>query len=397
MNQEEHVASITRKGKIPHPPTGIGEHVDQVFTVGGFFGPWTSIFRRRNLAHPKAWSDDSIIYQGVDAATLIPTDATEAEGVPLELMAGASTSVAISRRSEPAPFAEKLVDRHQIRFQHRGRCLLETELGPLAVEPGDFVVIPANLIYRERPLTDDHAALIFETEQPVALAESLWDSVGFAGAYIDYSEMELPAPEEGAGGVGDPTRVRLRDAGEWHWMEFDFDPCRDATGWLGDPILYKLSSSAIPGIGTTSGFLTPPANAVLWGEGKEFFFNVMGPRPFPATPPPRGSYGAPSHLNDYDEVWFNHASEFSRETDSHLWLLPRTIPHPGLKRPPEYPENPVRQIDELKLNFDTKDRLRWTEAGRAAFMPDPQVSLYTSLYGAHIGIVPEEVKAYTKA
>jgi homogentisate 1,2-dioxygenase len=390
------VASILRKGNIPYPGTGVGEYVDEAFTVQGFFGPWANVFRRHNLAHPTTWSDDSIMYQGLDGAALTPTDLADPEGLPLQLLTGASTTVAVSRRAAAAPFAEKLVDRHQIRFYHRGRFLLETELGPLTVEPGDFAVIPANMIYRERPLTDDNLVLVFEVEAPVVLAEKLWDSVGFAGGFVDYSEMELPTPDPTDAGQEQPTRVRLRDEGRWHWMEFDFDPCHDVVGWLGDPIIYKMASSAIPGIGTTSGFLTPPANAVLFGEGKEFFFNVLGPRPFPTTPPPRGSYGAPCHLNDYDEVWFNHASEFAADTDAHLWLLPRTLPHPGLKRPPEYPENPVRQIDELKLNFDTKERLHWTEAGKAAFMPDPQVALYSSFYGAHIGIVPEAATGYVK-
>ena len=190
--------------------------------------------------------------------------------------------------------------------------------------------------------------------------------------------------------------MRLRYRGEWHWMDYDFDPCRDVVGWLGDPVLYKLNCWAIPGIGTTSGFLTPPANAVLWAKDKEFFFNVLGPRPFPTTPAPRGSYGAPSHLNDYDEVWFNHRSAFAPATNGHLWMLPRTIPHPGLKRPPEYPENPVRHIEELKLNFDTKEQLRWSDAAIKAFFPDPQVTLYTSFYGAHIGVVPDAANAYSK-
>ena len=32
--------------------------------------------------------------------------------------------------------------------------------------------------------------------------------------------------------------------------------------------------------------------------------------------------------------------------EGHLWLLPRTIPHPGFKRPPGYPPNPVQQLRE---------------------------------------------------
>jgi homogentisate 1,2-dioxygenase len=390
------MASITRKGEIPYPGTGIGEYVDQAFTVQGFFGPWANVFRRRNLAHPVACSDPLVTYQGLDAATLEPTDLTSADGLPVEILTGPSASVAISRRSRVAPFAEKLVDRHQIRFYHRGEFILETEFGPLRVGPGDFVVIPRNVIYRERPVTDDNIVLVFEMEAPVVLAEKLWDSVGFAGGFVDYSEMELPEPVPSDPSAAVPTRVRLRDEGVWHWVDYDFDPCGDVVGWLGDPIVYKMASDAIPGIGTTSGFLTPPANAVLWGEGKEFFFNVLGPRPFPTTPPPRGSYGAPCHLNDYDEVWFNHASEFAPETDAHLWLLPRTIPHPGLKRPPEYPENPVRPVTELKLNFDTRQRLQWTGAGATSLMPDPQTNLYRSFYGAHIGVVPDAAARFEK-
>jgi homogentisate 1,2-dioxygenase len=131
-------------------------------------------------------------------------------------------------------------------------------------------------------------------------------------------------------------------------------------------------------------------------EDKSFFFNVMSPKPFPTVPAPDGSYGAPAHLNDYDEVWFNHAADRAPDTDGHLWRLPPTLPHPGLKRPPEYPDNPVQHIHEVKLNFDTKARLSWTPEAREAFLPDPQVAVYTSLYGAHIGVVPEQAIQYVK-
>ena len=388
------MASITRKGNIPVPTTGLSDYVDEIFTIGGFFGPWASIYRHHNLAHPVDCSDPNLVYQGLNSDVVLT--AGPADGTAVTILKGTSNAVALARpRLQTPVLAEKLVDRHQIRFYHRGRFALETELGPLAVGPGDFVVIPASMIYRETPLEDDGVVVIFETEAAVCLAESLWDSVGYAGMFVDYSELELPEPA-GNGAAEERTRVRIRYDDEWHWMDFDFDPCNDAVGWLGDPIVYKLNAWSIPGIGTTSGFLTPPANAVLWDEGKSWFFNVLGPRPFPATPPPRGSYGAPSHMNDYDEVWFNHASEFAQATNGDLWLLPRTIPHPGLKRPPEYPANPVKQIEELKLNFDTKDKLRWTEAGLKVLFPNPQVALYTSLYGAHIGVVPETATRYVK-
>ncbi len=200
------MASINRRGTIPHPTTGVGEHVDEVFTIGGFFGPWIDIFRARNLAHPVAWSDDSLLYQGVDAAELAASSAPDA--LPTEVLVGDTVTVSLLRRSGPPPFAEKLVDRHQIRFYDRGRFLLETELGPLTAEAGDFAVIPANLVYRERPLDEDNLVVIFETAEPICLAESLWDSVGFAGMFIDYSEMELPRTGGRDGTRSEPTTLR---------------------------------------------------------------------------------------------------------------------------------------------------------------------------------------------
>jgi len=170
------------------------------------------------------------------------------------------------------------------------------------------------------------------------------------------------------------------------------------TGWgqtgpyaqkAGHDINYIALSGNLHGYGRAGDKPTPPANAVLFAEDYSFFFNVLGPRPGVTMPPPNGSIGAPAHLNDYDEVWFKHASEMSPESVGDLWNLPRTITHPGLRGPAEHPPNPPRQVQEMNINFDTKAKLRWTETARATWFPDPQVKLYTSLYGAHVGVVPE--------
>ena len=119
-------------------------------------------------------------------------------------------------------------------------------------------------------------------------------------------------------------------------------------------MIFKMNIWDVPALGSSRGFMPPPAGAVLFGEGRSFFFNAAPAHPFPNTPAPEGSYGAPSHLNDYDEVWLNHVNGRAPETDGHLWLLPRTIAHPGIKFPPMYPNNPVKRPRQMKINFDTK-------------------------------------------
>ena len=121
----------------------------------------------------------------------------------------------------------------------------------------------------------------------------------------------------------------------------------------------------VPAPGTSRGFLPPPAHAVLMSESKSWFFNVLVPPPSPTQPSPDGSFGAPAHQNDYDEVWFNHASDFLPHNVGHLWLFPRTLPHPGFKRAPSHPPNPVQRYNEIKINFDTKAKLR-AHAGSAS-------------------------------
>jgi homogentisate 1,2-dioxygenase len=389
------MASIIRKGKVPNPPTGMGPYQEQLFTLNGFFGHWAQIYRHRNLSHPKTWSDE-VMYMGADTNSLTPSDLDDPAGAPLTLLSANDVSVSLSRRSQAPPFAEKNADFHQIRLYQRGTFLLETELGPLTVSAGDMVVIPKGLIYRETPHTIDNSIIIFETKAVIQTAEAMWDSVGFAASFIDYSEMVIPEPGNSDRSPDIDTEVRVRVNGEYHFLGYDFDPCNDVVAWLGDPLIFSLNIWSMPGAGTSNGWLPPPSGAVFIGEDKSFVFNVMAPKPFPTRPAPNGSLGAPGHLNDYDEVWFNHVSESVPETDGHIWRLPPSLPHPGLKRPPEYPPNPVREIREVKINFDTRSVLTWSEEARTAFLPDPQVSIYTSLYGTHIGAVPDNVLEYVK-
>jgi hypothetical protein len=57
--------------------------------------------------------------------------------------------------------------------------------------------------------------------------------------------------------------------------------------------VFKMNIWDVPALGSSRGFMPPPAGAVLWGEGRSFFFNAAPAHPYPTTPAPEGSYGAP--------------------------------------------------------------------------------------------------------
>ena len=165
--------------------------------------------------------------------------------------------------------------------------------------------------------------------------------------------MPSPLEEHPEEDVEVQTDVRVRYQGRHGTVTYGFDPCKDVVGWLGDPVIFKLNIWDVPAMGTSRGFM-PPRPARCCSARVARSSSTRPPPPFPTTPAPDGSYGAPSHLNDYDEVWLNHIAGARRETEGHVWLLPRTIAHPGIKFPPVYPRNPVTVPPSMKINFDTK-------------------------------------------
>jgi hypothetical protein len=96
------MASILRRGRIPAPPTGITEFIDEIYTIKGFFGPWAHLFRKHNTAHVISASRPDLIYQGLDTNGLEPTDARDPSGEPLVLLDGPKNAVAVSARSRSA-------------------------------------------------------------------------------------------------------------------------------------------------------------------------------------------------------------------------------------------------------------------------------------------------------
>jgi hypothetical protein len=65
-----------------------------------------------------------------------------------------------------------------------------------------------------------------------------------------------------------------------------------------------------------------------------------------------------------------------------------------MRRPAEYPPNPVRMVREMSLNFDTKAKLYWTDEARRAWFPDPQRELYSSFYGSHTGTAADDAATH---
>jgi hypothetical protein len=198
------------------------------------------------------------------------------------------------------------------------------------------------------------AILIMESEHHISLSEELWDLVGFAGMFVDYTAMELPTPSERDS--GGPTRVRIKFNGKLEWLDYAFDPTQDVVGWMGDPIVFKMNVWDIPGIGTTHSFLTPPPtrSSSPTTTPVSSTFSVLAQ----CRPCRRPTEVAALPLTSTTTT--RSGPNTSRTSRSRRRVTSGTCrgrsPIPGLRAPAEYPSNPVREIRELQINFDTKTR-----------------------------------------
>ena len=259
-------------------------------------------------------------------------------------------------------------------------------------------MIPKGIIFPEFPHTTDNRVLIFEVAEPVVSAmDELWDTVGFTNHFIDESKMELPEPhEEDSALVESETTVRVKYDGAYESLVYDFDPCRDVVGWVGDPIISKLNVWDIPGLGSSHGFLPPPTGAVFMARDKSFFFERAERQAVPERA------GAQRQLRPA------RASERLRRgvvlpcvrkraghgrppvADADLLPAPGSQAPAGISREPGAQD--PRAEAELRLHVDPQVDRR----GQAGGLPDPQSAIYTSFYGAHIGIAPEQAFAHVK-
>jgi homogentisate 1,2-dioxygenase len=245
--------------------------------------------------------DSALTPQPIELARIVPGDLQAADGLPMPLLSSEDVTVLLSRRREPMPFCWRNADGDELYFIHRGECRFETEFGQLTANPGDFVYLGRNVIYRLVPLGEDNLHLILQTRELLELADQYHRAYGLTNQSLDLSRLVLP---ELAPIAEDPLstaeyEVRTRLSGELYSTVYDFDPVGVTVGWVGDPVVFKLSAWEI---GAARSPYTPPTHAAFMTETRDCVVGVHRPA---------GVHLPPGHSNDWDEIWFLHAATSS--------------------------------------------------------------------------------------
>src|SRR6476661_4836416 len=173
----------TKGRHVRQARVGLGDLREEHISRQGFFGPVAMIYREHGpnevvrvegTLHPR---------RVADTARVEPSDLTDPRGMPAMM-----------------PFAYRNTDGDLLYFVHKGAGRFATEFGPIAYEPGDYVLIPKGITFSVMPDAGESHMLVVESPAPLSLTEH--KQVG----------RHMPV---------DPTVLVLPEVHDQHWPQRD--------------------------------------------------------------------------------------------------------------------------------------------------------------------------------
>ncbi|RQW41780.1 homogentisate 1,2-dioxygenase [Novosphingobium sp. LASN5T] len=213
-------------------------------------------------------------------------DQSDAEALPTPvLVARNGLELAVSHRRQPMPYALRNTEGDELHLVQSGSARFVTDFGTLEAGPLDFVHIPRSITYRIDPLSQDYAALILTSPDPLR-----FDTPAPFGMINFGKAVRKPSIDpQGAPGT---TRLCLRTFDGVTEFDMVHDPIRALAQVGGPPPVWALNLRDIVPVsyGERGG---PPAQFLSTADTDVMAFTLSarpGPRP-------------PVHVNaDYDEI-----------------------------------------------------------------------------------------------
>jgi len=284
------------------------------------------------------------------------------------LMGNQDVRLSVACPREPMAYFYRFAHGDETLFIHDGSGVLESQFGSLRYRPGDYLVIPAGVLWRILPDRD--------VEQRMLVIEA-WGHVGPPARYLNrygqllehspYCERDLRPPEElVTHDERGEFEVRVKARGGITRYLYDHHPC-DVLGWDGHlwPFAFNIENFE-PITGRVH--QPPPVHQTFEGPG--FVVCSFVPRLFDYHPL---AIPAPYHHSnvDSDEVLYYVKGEFMSRRGierASLTLHPNGIPHGP--HPGTYEGSIGKQkTEELAVMVDTFRPLQLTR--QAVSLEDP--------------------------
>jgi homogentisate 1,2-dioxygenase len=331
----------------------------------GFFGPATHMYHRHPPTGWTAWEGPlkprAFDLNRIEGEQASPWDA------PVVLR-NASVKLRFWRAPARMDHLARNGDGDELLFVHRGAGDLFCDYGHLAVEQGDYVVLPRSTMWRLECTEPVTALLIESTNGSFTLPDR-----GMVGqhAIFDPAMLETPKIDEAfqAQQREEAWQVRIKRRDALTRVTYPFNPL-DAVGWKGDLAPVRINVRDIRPLMSHRYHLPPSAHTTF--VGNRFVICTFCPRPFETD---EHALKVPFYHNndDYDEVLFYHAGDFFSRDNIEAGMVTfhpcgfTHGPHPKALKAAFKPRKPA--TDEYAVMLDARDALEVGDAAAAVEWP----------------------------
>jgi homogentisate 1,2-dioxygenase len=261
---------FTRGRFVRQARVGLGDLREEHLSRQGFQGPVAMIYRTEGPNEVVRVEGDYRA-RNIDSADVVSGDADDPRGDWQVLLSNDDVAVGISRRRQAMPFCYRDVAGDLLYFVHRGSGTMATEFGPIAYEPGDYILLPKGTTFQHLPDDRDHIMLVVEAPAPIRMSEH--ENVG-RHTPLDPTMLDVPDIVDYGRDYGRPRQaeyeVRLRHgfypSGGHSSIFYKNDPLQ-AVGWKGDLFPFKLNIRHILPIMSDRIHLAPSSWATFEAAG----------------------------------------------------------------------------------------------------------------------------------
>lgn len=327
--------------------------VEEEYARNGFFGRYAHLYRQHA---PVGWTriEGPLKNHAYDLNKLEGHQGDDWLDARHGVLGNADLRLSLATLAAPMPYLFKNADADEVVFVHAGAGRLETDFGPLAYEPGDYLYLPRGTAYRFSP-TSPSRFLVTE-----AFSEVTFPEKGMLGqhALFDPAVLQVPTPEAGTlpPNAAGEYELRIRRADQVTKVFYPFSP-HDVVGWKGTLSALKLNVRDIRPVLSDRYHLPPSAHTTF--VMRNAVICSFLPRPLENGDP--AALKVPFyHSNiDFDEVLFYHSGEFF----SRAGIVPGMLTfHPqGLHHGPQEKaferSKKAQRTEEVAVMIDTKNPL----------------------------------------
>ena len=354
-----HVEGLASRQAHADLPPGT---VERELGKEGFFGPATQMIHPRP---PTGWSSwDGPLRPRAFDCTQLPRDGASPWHAS-ELLHNHHCRMRFWNVAASMDHLARNADGDELLFVHAGRAELYCDYGHLAIEAGDYVVLPRGTMWRLDVAEPMQILLIEATGSSYQLPDK-----GLIGEHAIFDPATLDLPR-----IDDAFKAQAAQPGEWRVVikrrnllsivTYPYNPL-DALGWHGTLHPVRINVRDLRPLVSHRYHLPPSAHTTFVAQ--RFVVCTFVPRPFETDP---GAIKVPFFHNndDYDEVIFYHAGDFFSRDGIHpgmVTLHPCGFTHgPHPKALGRMLVQPKIATDEYAVMIDARDALDVADAASA--------------------------------